>query len=96
MADGTLQQRVERMEADRQGKAKRVGQHALFSQQLPAPEGADLGTATVQPKQPPAAPPGKVVRPDEMMSGLFQVLARHYVQQLKARTKTPAKKAASG
>jgi hypothetical protein len=63
---GTLQERVEKMEADRQGKASRVAGHPLFSaQQQPAPE--------PQPQQ--------TDHQQVIMEAVTKALSTHYAQQ---------------
>jgi hypothetical protein len=68
--NGTLQQRVEKLEADRQRKAKRVGKHPLFSQQLPVPS------------DPAASQPAPQTDHQQViMDAVLKALSGHYAQQ---------------
>lgn len=66
----TLQQRVERLEADRQKKAKRVGKHALFSQQFPA-----------EPDPAASQPAPQTDHQQVIMDAVLKALSGHYAQQ---------------
>jgi hypothetical protein len=70
---GTLQQRVEALEKDRQKKAKRVAGHSLFSQQLPvAPDPAQQGQSAAAPQ---------TDHQQVIMDAVLKALSGHYAQQ---------------